>query len=306
MAFILSVINCSVGMFLERGNHMFEFKRIFQKSKYIEVKSVGNDGEKKPNIPSGMWVKCETCGKILYNKDLEESIMTCDNCRTHFRIGCHERINYTIDKGTFIEYDEFMISDNPIDFEGYTDKLQNLRDKTLLNEAVITGEGKINGQDTIIVVMDSTFMMGSMGCVVGEKITRAIEKATDNRKPIIIFTASGGARMQEGIFSLMQMAKTSAAIARHNEKGNLYITVLTDPTTGGVTASFAMLGDIILAEPNALIGFAGKRVIEQTIKQQLPEGFQRAEFLLEKGFIDKVVDRKDMKDTLTQILKIHS
>jgi len=306
VAFILGAINCSVGMFLERGNHMFEFKRIFQKSKYIEVKNLGNDGEKRPNIPSGMWVKCETCGKILYNKDLEESIMTCDSCRTHFRIGSRERINYTIDKGTFIEYDEFMISDDPIDFEGYKEKLQNMQDKTLLNEAVITGEGKINGQDTVIAVMDSNFMMGSMGSVVGEKITRAIEKATENSKPIIIFTASGGARMQEGIFSLMQMAKTSAAIARHNEKGNLYITVLTDPTTGGVTASFAMLGDIILAEPNALIGFAGKRVIEQTLKEQLPEGFQRAEFLLAKGFIDKVVDRKVMKDTLTQILKAHS
>ncbi|NNU78803.1 acetyl-CoA carboxylase carboxyltransferase subunit beta, partial [Clostridium estertheticum] len=171
--------------------------------------------------------------------------------------------------------------------------------------AVITGEGKINGQDTLIAVMDSNFMMGSMGSVVGEKITRVIEKATESKKPIIIFTASGGARMQEGIFSLMQMAKTSAAIARHNESGNLYITVLTDPTTGGVTASFATLGDIILAEPNALIGFAGKRVIEQTLKQQLPEGFQRAEFLLEKGFIDKIVDRKVMKETLAQILKLH-
>lgn len=297
-------------MLLERGSYMFEFNRIFKKSKYIEVKNLENshleDGDKKPNIPSGMWVKCENCGKILYNKDLENSIMTCENCRTHFRIGSRERINYTIDKGTFIEYDEKMISDNPIDFEGYEEKLQNLRDKTLLNEAVITGEGKINGQDTVIAVMDSNFMMGSMGSVVGEKITRAIEKATEAKKPIIIFTASGGARMQEGIFSLMQMAKTSAAIAKHNESGGLYITVLTDPTTGGVTASFAMLGDIILAEPNALIGFAGRRVIEQTIKQQLPEGFQRAEFLLQKGFIDKVVDRKVMKDTLAEILKIHS
>ena len=297
-------------MLLERGSYMFEFKRIFKKSKYIEVKNLENshleDGDKKPNIPSGMWVKCETCGKILYNKDLENSIMTCENCRTHFRIGSRERINYTIDKGTFIEYDEKMISENPIDFEGYEEKLQKLRDKTLLNEAVITGEGKINGQDTVIAVMDSNFMMGSMGSVVGEKITRAIERATEAKKPIIIFTASGGARMQEGIFSLMQMAKTSAAIAKHNEKGCLYITVLTDPTTGGVTASFAMLGDIILAEPNALIGFAGRRVIEQTIKQQLPEGFQRAEFLLQKGFIDKVVDRKAMKDTLTEILKVHS
>ncbi|WLC85842.1 acetyl-CoA carboxylase, carboxyltransferase subunit beta [Clostridium estertheticum] len=285
---------------------MFEFNRIFKKSKYIEVKNLENeDGDKKPNIPSGMWVKCETCGKILYKKDLESSIMTCDNCRTHFRIGCRERIDYTIDKGTFKEYDEFMISGNPIDFKGYTEKLQTIRDKTLLNEAVITGEGKINGQDTLIAVMDSNFMMGSMGSVVGEKITRVIEKATESKKPIIIFTASGGARMQEGIFSLMQMAKTSAAIARHNESGNLYITVLTDPTTGGVTASFATLGDIILAEPNALIGFAGKRVIEQTLKQKLPEGFQRAEFLLEKGFIDKIVDRKVMKETLAQILKLH-
>ena len=293
-------------MSLERGSNMFEFKRIFQRSKYIEVKNLGNDGEKKPNIPSGMWVKCGTCGEILYNKDLEVSIMTCENCRTHFRIGSRERIDYTIDKCTFIEYDEFMISDNPINFEGYSDKLQNQRDKTLLNEAVITGEGKIVGQDTVIAVMDSNFMMGSMGSVVGEKITRAIERATEAGKPVIIFTASGGARMQEGIFSLMQMAKVSAAIARHNERGYLYITVLTDPTTGGVTASFAMLGDIILAEPNALIGFAGKRVIQQTLKQELPDGFQRAEFLLHKGFIDKIVDRKAMKDTLTAILKIHS
>jgi len=293
-------------MFLERGSYMFEFKRIFKKSRYIEVKNLENDnGEKKPNIPTGMWVKCETCGKILYSKDLENSIMTCENCRTHFRIGCRERINYTIDSGTFIEYDKDMISDNPIDFEGYSEKLQSLRDKTTLNEAVITGEGKINGQHTVIAVMDSNFMMGSMGSVVGEKITRAIESATEAKMPIIIFTASGGARMQEGIYSLMQMAKTSAAIARHNEKGCLYVTVLTDPTTGGVTASFATLGDIILAEPNALIGFAGRRVIEQTIKQQLPDGFQRAEFLLQKGFIDKIVDRKAMKDTLAEILKIH-
>ena len=286
---------------------MFEFKRIFKKSRYIEVKNSEDEyGERKPNIPSGMWVKCQTCGEILYSKDLENSIMTCENCRTHFRISSMDRIKYTIDCGTFIEYDKNIISENPINFKGYEDKLQSFRDKTLLNEAVITGEGKINGYDTVIAVMDSNFMMGSMGSVVGEKITRAIERATEAKKPIIIFTASGGARMQEGIYSLMQMAKTSAAIARHNKSGCLYITILTDPTTGGVTASFAMLGDIILAEPNALIGFAGRRVIEQTIKQQLPDDFQRAEFLLQKGFIDKVVDRKAMKDTLTEILKIHS
>lgn len=294
-------------MLLERGSYMFEFNRIFKKSRYIEVKSLQDeDGENKPNIPSGMWVKCQTCGKILYSKDLDSSMMTCENCRTHFRIGSKERINYTIDSETFIEYDKNMISDNPIGFEGYEDKLQSFRDKTLLNEAVITGEGKINGYDTVVAVMDSNFMMGSMGSVVGEKITRAIERATEAKKPIIIFTASGGARMQEGIYSLMQMAKTSAAIARHSKNGCLYISVLTDPTTGGITASFAMLGDIIIAEPNALIGFAGRRVIEQTINQKLPDDFQRAEFLLQKGFIDKVVDRKAMKDTLTQILKIHS
>lgn len=195
---------------------------------------------------------------------------------------------------------------NPLDFPEYSEKIKSSQEASELNEAVVTGIGKIYGKDAVIGIMDSKFMMGSMGSVVGEKLTRAIERATKERLPVIIFTASGGARMQEGMFSLMQMAKTSAAIARHNEEGLLYIAVLTDPTTGGVTASFAMLGDIILSEPQVLIGFAGRRVIEQTIKQKLPEGFQSAEFLLEHGFIDKIVNRNELKKTLYRILDIHS
>lgn len=217
-----------------------------------------------------------------------------------------ERIKNIIDDGTFEEFDKDMETSNPIDFEGYEEKIEKLSEKTGLKEAVITGEGKIHGMETVIAVMDSAFIMGSMGSVVGEKITRAVEKATELKLPVIIFTASGGARMQEGMFSLMQMAKVSAAVARHNKAGLLYITVITNPTTGGVTASFAMEGDIILAEPDALVGFAGKRVIEQTIKQHLPEGFQRAEFLLEHGFIDKIVRRQELKETLSVILELHS
>ena len=201
--------------------------------------------------------------------------------------------------------DAKLISGNPLEFDGYDEKMQKYMEKTQQNEAVITGKAKIEGQETIIAIMDSGFMMGSMESVVGEKVTRAIERATNEQLPLIIFTASGGARMQEGIYSLMQMAKTSAALAKHDAKGLLYISVLTDPTTGGVTASFATLGDIILAEPGALIGFAGPRVIEQTIKQKLPEGFQSAEFLLEKGQIDAIVNREDLRNTLSKLLKYH-
>lgn len=231
--------------------------------------------------------------------------MSCIECNTNFRVNCRERINLTMDKDSFVELFKGIKSKNPLEYPGYEDKIEKLMDKTGIEEAVLTGGGKINGIKTIIAVMDSTFIMGSMGSVVGEKITRAIEYATKYSLPIIIFTASGGARMQEGIYSLMQMAKVSAALAKHNEAGLLYITVLTDPTTGGVTASFAMLGDIILSEPGALIGFAGKRVIEQTIKQELPKEFQTAEFLLEKGFIDKIVPRKEMKNTLGKLLELH-
>ncbi|SDK23397.1 acetyl-CoA carboxylase, carboxyltransferase subunit beta [Natronincola ferrireducens] len=222
------------------------------------------------------------------------------------RISARDRINELIDPSTFIEYDVRLTAANPLNFPGYTDKVTEVIKKSNENEAVITGEGKIHGESCIVCVMDPSFMMGSMGSVVGEKITRAIEKAIEKRFPLIIFTASGGARMQEGILSLMQMAKVSAAIAKLSEEGLLYISVLTDPTTGGVTASFAMLGDIIIAEPGALIGFAGPRVIEQTIKQKLPEGFQRSEFLQEKGFVDKIVSRKDMGDVLSKILRIHT
>lgn len=222
------------------------------------------------------------------------------------RIDPRKRIQDLIDQDTFLEYDIDLESSNPLDFPDYTMKLAQSKEATNEKEGVVTGEGDINGERVVICIMNPSFMMGSMGSVIGEKITRAIEKAIEKKLPIIIFSASGGARMQEGVLSLMQMAKTSAALARLDESGLLYISVLTDPTTGGVTASFAMLGDIIIAEPGALIGFAGPRVIEQTIKQKLPEGFQRAEFLLQKGFIDKIVKREEMKDTLSQILKLHS
>ncbi|MCM8711762.1 acetyl-CoA carboxylase, carboxyltransferase subunit beta [Clostridium sp. SYSU_GA19001] len=290
---------------------------LFKKTKYITVNqtttanipkgaaTVDSQEEQKPNIPSGLWVKCECCGKAIYRKDLEKHMLVCKECGKHFRMPAPDRINSIIDEGTFIELDRAMLSANPLDFPGYDKKLESLKEQTGLNEAVVTGKGKINGEEVIIGVMDSRFMMGSMGSVVGEKLTRAIERATKLKLPVVIFTASGGARMQEGMFSLMQMAKVSAAIARHNEAGLLYIPVLTDPTTGGVTASFAMLGDIILAEPGTLIGFAGRRVIEQTIKQSLPEGFQTAEFLLQHGFIDAVVKREKLKETLAQLLSLH-
>ncbi len=224
----------------------------------------------------------------------------------HPRMAARDRINSTIDKGTFVEYDTDLKTVNALNFPGYMEKVEIAMQNSGEKEAVITGEGKIMGENCVICVMDSNFMMGSMGSVVGEKITRAIEKAIEKRFPVVIFTASGGARMQEGVLSLMQMAKTSAALGRLDEEGLLYISVLTDPTTGGVTASFAMLGDIIIAEPGALIGFAGPRVIEQTIKQKLSEGFQRAEFLHEKGFIDRIVHRKNMRAVLSKILKIHT
>ncbi len=222
------------------------------------------------------------------------------------RVGARDRINEIIDEGSFIEYDVELEASNPLDFPEYREKLAAAVAATDEREAVITGEGRIKGRSCVIGVMNPSFMMGSMGTAVGEKLTRAIEGAIEKRLPLIIFTASGGARMQEGILSLMQMAKTSAALAKLAEEGILYISVLTDPTTGGVTASFAMLGDIILAEPGALIGFAGPRVIEQTIKQKLPEGFQRSEFLMEKGFVDKIVSRENLKETLAIILKTHS
>lgn len=286
---------------------MKDLRSLFKKNVYIEVKANNKDSEieNKPQVPDGMWVRCAKCGNTIYRGDLTNNLKVCYSCGGHFRLTARERIKQTIDEGTFKELFADMVSDNPLDFPDYNEKVNKVQRATSMKEAVITGMGKIDGNNVVICVMDSNFLMGSMGSVVGEKITRAIELATNEELPIIIFTCSGGARMQEGIFSLMQMAKTSAALSYHNDKGLLYISVLTDPTTGGVTASFAMLGDIILAEPNTLIGFAGRRVIEQTIKEKLPENFQTAEFLLEKGYVDRVVHRKDMKNTLSTIIKLH-
>ncbi|MBO5004621.1 MAG: acetyl-CoA carboxylase carboxyltransferase subunit beta [Clostridia bacterium] len=276
-----------------------------------KIKKINQTEEKnKKNVKAsdmlvGKWVKCDSCKEILYKDEVHKNYSVCPNCGKHFRLSARRRISQIIDEGTFVEINKDMETRNPLNFEGYSKKVEALQEKTNIKEAVTTGFGEINGEKVVIAVMDGNFMMGSMGSVVGEKITYSIEQAIENKLPFIIFCVSGGARMQEGIISLMQMAKTSAALAKLDEAGLLYISVLTDPTTGGVTASFASLGDIILAEPNALIGFAGPRVIEQTIKQKLPEGFQKSEFLLEHGFIDKIVERKDMKDTLYKILQLH-
>ena len=278
---------------------------IFKKRQYGIVNLTKEEAVDIPVVPDGTWVKCDSCGRILYKKVLEENYKICNHCGGYFRLGAFERVDQVCDKGSFEEFNSGISSRNPMDFEGYDKKLKSNREKSGLTEAVITGKCKINGIKSIVAVMDSNFLMGSMGIAVGEKITLAIEKATREKLPIIIFTTSGGARMQEGIFSLMQMAKVSSAIAKHNDEGLLYITVLTDPTTGGVTASFASLGDIILAEPKALVGFAGRRVIEGTLKEKLPDDFQSAEFLLENGFVDKIVKREDMKITLYKLLKLH-
>lgn len=275
---------------------------IGRQKKYAQTKTT----QSKPEVPKGMYTKCPHCKKNIYVIDLIANIGVCTYCNGHLPISPSARISKLIDLDSFEEFDKEMKSANPLEFEGYEDKIETTMKKVEQNEAVITGKGRIGGIEMVLAVMDSRFIMGSMGSVVGEKITRAIEYATAHELPIIIFSASGGARMQEGIISLMQMAKTSAALARHDEKGLLYISVLTNPTTGGVTASFAMLGDIIIAEPNALIGFAGPRVIEQTIRQKLPQGFQRSEFLLEHGMIDCIVERKDMRDSLYKLLKFHA
>lgn len=254
-------------------------------------------------IPHGLFEKCNRCGNIIYTQDFIENFYTCPNCKHPFRIGPRERLSMIIDSGSFTEWDTIMDISDPLNFPGYQEKLKATREATSLEEAVITGTGTIHEVPVAIGVMGAKFMMGSMGYVVGEKITRLVERATEKNLPLIIFCCSGGARMQEGIISLMQMAKTAQAIKKHDEKGLLYISVLTDPTTGGVMASFAMLGDIILAEPEALIGFAGPRVIEQTIRQKLPEGFQKAEYLLEHGFIDRIVKRSNMKQLLYALIR---
>ena len=284
------------------------FSGLFKKTNYGTVKPMPkpqNSSEEKPNIPSGMWAKCNKCGSIIYNEDLASNCYVCSNCGNHLRINAHTRINLIFDPDSFVAIGEGIKETNPLSFEGYEEKIKKAKKTSGSSEAVITGFGKINGIRVASAIMDSFFMMGSMGTVVGEKITNLIELAIENKLPLIIFTTSGGARMQEGIFSLMQMAKISAALAKFDEAGLLYITVLTDPTTGGVTASFAMEGDIILSEPGALVGFAGRRVIEDTIKETLPENFQKAEFLLEKGFIDAIIDRRNLRRKLYRILSMH-
>lgn len=279
---------------------------IIDKVKKInEEEKIVSRNNKAADMMIGKWVKCDNCKEIIYKEELHQNFSVCPNCGKHFRLSARRRIKQIADEGTFEEIGKEILTKDPLNFKGYMKKVEGLREKTKIDEAVKCGICEIEGQKAVLGVMDGNFLMGSMGSAVGERITLAIETAIKKKLPLVMFCVSGGARMQEGIISLMQMAKTSSAIAKLNEAGLLYISVFTDPTTGGVTASFASLGDIILAEPNALIGFAGPRVIEQTIKQKLPEGFQRSEFLLEHGFIDKIVERKDMKETIAKLIRLH-
>jgi acetyl-CoA carboxylase carboxyl transferase subunit beta len=276
----------------------------FGKQKSID--KAGLKVRRKSKIPDGLWTKCEGCGEIVFNKTLEENLMVCSKCNYHFVISIPKRIEVTLDKDSFIELDSELSSVDPLNFQGpktYKDKLKQDSELTGLKEAAVYGRGKIDGKDIVLSVTDSRFIMGSMGSVVGEKITRAIELAAHDGVPVIVISGSGGgARMYEGMFSLMQMIKTSAALSKLNKAGGFFISILTNPTMAGVLASFASLGDIIIAEPKALIGFTGPRVIEQTIRQKLPEGFQKSEFLLEHGFVDMIVGRKDMKSTLSLLI----
>ena len=275
------------------------FKKTSGRPHYISLRN------SRPEVPTGLLRKCNKCGAAIIAEDVKNGYYICPKCHGYFRVHAYRRIEMIADEGSFEEWDKEMDFVNPLDFKGYEEKIDHLKERTNLNEAVVTGKVLINGNPAVVGVCDGRFMMASMGWIVGEKITRAVERATQEKLPVIIFTCSGGARMQEGIVSLMQMAKTSAALKKHSDAGQLYVSVLTDPTTGGVTASFAMLGDIILAEPKALIGFAGPRVIEQTIGQKLPKGFQRSEFLLDHGFVDRIVEREELKDVLARILKMH-
>jgi acetyl-CoA carboxylase carboxyl transferase subunit beta len=259
----------------------------------------------RDNVPEGLMNKCKRCGEILLSKELDKHLKTCPNCGYHFTMTAHERIQYTLDEGSFQEFDSPLYTENPLQFPGYLEKLAKVQEATGMQEGLLSGSGTIGGYPVVIAAMDANFIMGSMGSVVGEKLTRAIEQAITLGRPMIIFSVSGGARMQEGIFSLMQMAKVSAAISQLAARGLLYISVLTNPTTGGVTASFAMQGDLNLSEPGAIIGFAGRRVIEQMIRQKLPEEFQTAEFVLEHGMLDQVVHRKELKPLLATVLSLH-
>ena len=278
-----------------------KLQNMFKKNRksYIPLKS------ERPEVPEGLLKKCNKCGAAILTEEVKSAGYICPKCQGYFRVHAYERIRMTVDEDSFEEWEKDMEFVNPLEFKGYEEKVKSLKEKTGLSEAVVTGKASIEGNPAVIAVCDGQFLMASMGQVVGEKITRAVERATKEQLPVIIFACSGGARMQEGIVSLMQMAKTAAALKQHSDAGLLYVSVLTDPTTGGVTASFAMLGDVILAEPKALIGFAGPRVIEQTIGEKLPKGFQRSEFLLEHGFIDRIVERKEMRTVLGNILQMH-
>lgn len=276
---------------------------LFKKNNKIDTKQ---SLDEIPSVPDGLYTRCDNCHEMILTEDLYSKNMVCPKCGHYFKIDAYSRISMVVDKDSFVEWDTKIEEQNPCDFDGYLKKIEKLKENTGIDEAIVTGKATIDGKEVVIGVCDTRFLMGSMGHVLGEKLTLAVEKATNLHLPLIIFTCSGGARMQEGMISLMQMAKTSSAIKRHSDSGNLYITVLTDPTTGGVTASFAMLGDIILAEPNALIGFAGPRVIKQTINQELPKGFQSSEFLLEHGFVDSIVKREELREVLSKLLKFHS
>lgn len=276
---------------------------IFQKHR---ARLLSKKAARSPSLPMEEIISCPKCAKIGRRKDLEQNFSVCPWCGYHFPLGAYDRLNTLLDAGTFKELYANIRSNDPLEFPGYPSKLKQAREKTGLDEAFVSGTGAIQGQNCVIGVLDKRFFMGSMSAAVGEKITLTIEYAGRCDYPLILFSASGGARMQEGIFSLMQMAKTSAALAKFAGQRLPFISVLTDPTTGGVTASFASLGDVILAEPGALIGFAGPRVIEQTIGEKLPDGFQRAEFMMEHGFVDAVIPRSEMRDTLAQLLALHT
>ncbi|MGN1182272.1 MAG: acetyl-CoA carboxylase, carboxyltransferase subunit beta [Faecalibacillus sp.] len=282
-------------LFQERKEKIRSFNQLIRKNKKVE----------KKEAPDGLYTSCPHCQEMLLTKTLRQYDYVCPKCGHHFKIGAYTRLKLIFDQGKYKELFKGMKLKDPLHFPGYQEKLENLQEKTNLEEAVVVGDGKINKVKVVVCAMDTRFLMGSMGSVVGEKITKAVEYATRHKRPLIIFTCSGGARMQEGIISLMQMAKTSAALAKHHEAGLLYVSYITHPTTGGVTASFAMLGDLIIAEPQALIGFAGRRVIESTIKEKLPDDFQTAEFMEKQGFVDLIVERKNMKKTLERILKMH-
>ena len=278
-----------------------------KKDKYIRInpnRSTVNQPQIKPEVPDELFSQCPGCKYTIYQKDLG-SERICPHCGYTFRISAQERLALTIDMGTFLEMFKGIETQDPLNFPGYRKKLTLMREKTGLDEAVVTGTALIKGEKVALGIMDSNFIMASMGTVVGEKITRLFEYATAERLPVVLFTASGGARMQEGIMSLMQMAKISAAVKRHSNAGLFYLTILTDPTTGGVTASFAMEGDIILAEPQSLVGFAGRRVIENTVREDLPEDFQKAEFLLEHGFVDAIIKRRELPDTIARLVRLH-